>query len=348
MNGAQSTGSALADRQSTALHFDLLHALPGRTSSPHTHRAYYRWVDAWLVDNGGLPRTRGDRRIARMRALPLPTLCETLTAARLRAWLGWLAQKGQSRASIEQARAAIVTLTQLLVEAGWLDDYIGATVTNVRAPGGEGGRRRLGRWLGAAEINRLIEAGGQVGESRNKRLRDRLVLLLLCTLALRREELAQLKLGDFSLQNNRPVLRVRGKGNSVTMIDVPQSLLISLEDWRHALVEQGMAQPDGLLIRRVWKSGRISEDGLSTEGIRHVVVQAATMAGLGAVAPHDLRRSVAGALQEAGVTVDVISRLLRHGNVAVTERYLSRLPQRNEGGVLMEQLLEKEAPPAGA
>ncbi len=347
MNGAQSTGSAPVARQATGHRFDLLHALPGRTASPHTHRAYYRWVDAWLVDNAGLPRTRGDKRIARMRALPLPTLCETLTAARLRAWLGWLAQQGQSRASIEQARAAIVTLTQLLVEAGWLDDLVGATVGNVRSPGGEAGRR-AGRWLGTDEIVRLIKAGNHVGKSRNKRLRDRLVLMLLCTLALRRDELAQLKLGDFSLQNNRPVLRVRGKGNSVTMIDVPQSLLISLEDWRHALVEQGMAQPDGLLIRRVWKSGRISEDGLSTEGIRHVVVQAATMAGLGPVAPHDLRRSVAGALQEAGVTVDVISRLLRHGNVAVTERYLSRLPQRNEGGVLMEQLLEREAPPARA
>ena len=42
------------------------------------------------------------------------------------------------------------------------------------------------------------------------------------------------------------------------------------------------------------------------------------------------------------MTVDVISRLLRHGNVAVTERYLSRLPQRNEGGLLMDQLLARE------
>ena len=326
--------------------FDLLHALPGRTSSPHTHRAYYRWVDAWLVDNAGLPRTRGDRRIARMRALPLDALCETLTAARLRAWLGWLAQQGQSRPSIEQARAAIVTLTQLLVEAGWLDDLVGATVGNVRSPGGEGGRR-AGRWLGTDEIRRLIDAGQHLGKSRNKRLRDRLVLMLLCTLALRREELAQLELGDFGLQNNRPVLRVRGKGNSVAMIDVPGTVLDCLEEWRQALVQQGLARPDAPLIRRVWKSGRISEDGLSTEGIRHVVVQASAEAGLGRVAPHDLRRSVAGALQEAGVTVDVISRLLRHGNVAVTERYLSRLPQRNEGGVLMEELLEREPAQAG-
>ena len=321
--------------------FDLLHALPGRTSSPHTHRAYYRWIDAWLADHAGLPRTRGDRRIARMRALPLGVLGETLSAARLRAWLGWLAEKGQSRPSIDQARAAVVTLTQLLVEAGWLDDVVGATMANVRSPRAAAGRR-TGRWLGTGEIKRLVAAGQRVGSNRNQKLRNRLVLCLMCTLALRREELANLRFGDFSVQNGRPVLRVRGKGNSDAVLDVPASALEALQDWHQALAGQGPVDAGAPLLRRLWKGGRISDDGLSTEGIWHVVDLASQQAGLGHVAPHDLRRSVAGALQEAGVTVDAISRLLRHGNVAVTERYLSRLPQRNEGGLLMDQLLARE------
>lgn len=341
MGEQRTSGSALATKESLAPVFDLLHALPGRTSSAHTHRAYYRWVDVWLADNAGLPRTRGDRRIARMRALPLPALCETLSAARLRAWLGRLAQNGHSRASIDQARAAIVTLTQLLVEAGWLDDMRGAAMANVRSPKAGGGRRS-GRWLGTEEINRLVAAGYSAGNSRNQRLRNRLVLTLMCTLALRREELTDVRLADFSVQNGRPVLRVRGKGNTVAMLDVPRSLVDALQDWLQALGEQGPVDPQAPLLRRLWKGGRISSDGLSTEGIWHVVDRASEKAGLGHVAPHDLRRSVAGTLQEAGVTVDVISRLLRHANVAVTERYLSRLPQRNEGGVLMEQILARD------
>ena len=123
---------------------------------------------------------------------------------------------------------------------------------------------------------------------------------------------------------------------------MPQPLLVTLEDWRAALAQAESQGPAAPLLRRLWKGGRISSDGLTTEGIGYLVKRAATQAGLGDVAPHDLRRSVAGALQEAGVTVDVISRLLRHGNVAVTERYLSRLPQRNEGGVLMSDLLQLE------
>ena len=302
--------------------FDLLHALPGRVASPHTHRAYFRWVDVWLADNAGLPRTRGDQRIARMRALPLQQLCETLSAARLRAWLGWQAERGQSRPAVDQARAAIVTLTQLLVEAGWLDDYIGATVANVRAPKAATGRRP-GRWLSTDEINRLIAAGSMTGNSRNQRLRNRVVLTMLCTLALRRDELARARFGDFSMQNGRPVLRVQGKGNSVAVLDVPHALLAALADWRQALAEVETLNPQAPLVRRLWKGGRISSDGLSTEGIWSIVDRVSAQAGLGHVAPHDLRRSVAGALQEAGVTVDVINRLLRHGNVA-RDRTLSQ------------------------
>ena len=40
--------------------------------------------------------------------------------------------------------------------------------------------------------------------------------------------------------------------------------------------------------------------------------------------------------------IDKISRLLRHSNVAVTERYLSKLPRRNEGAVLMSAMLGLE------
>ncbi|MCY4525218.1 MAG: hypothetical protein OXB89_01300, partial [Anaerolineaceae bacterium] len=118
MSGRKPEETALTTRKDAGPSFDLLHALPGRTSSPHTHRAYYRWIDVWLVDHAGLPRTRGDKRIARMRALPLAALRETLSAGRLRAWLGWLGEKGQNRTSIGQARGAEVTLNQLLLEAG--------------------------------------------------------------------------------------------------------------------------------------------------------------------------------------------------------------------------------------
>jgi integrase len=336
-----SSGLALSEHQATAT-FNFLVALPGRTSSPHTQRAYFRWVDTYLVDVAGLKPTRGDQRIHRMSALPVRVLYESISAAQLRAWLGILAGRGHGRQGIDQARAAIVTLTQLLVEAGWLDDYVAAMVANVRPPKAEEGQRP-GRWLSKDEIRRLMLAARDIATSQNQELRNHVVLTMLCTMALRRDELSSARWGDLTTQNNRPVLRVHGKGQRTAVIDVPRPVLVALDSWRRAAAPGDLRPPpQSPLVRRLWKGGRVSRFGLTPDGIWLIIDQASAHAGLGHVAPHDLRRSVAGALQESGVTIDKISRLLRHRNVAITERYLSRLPMRNEGGILMSDLLGLE------
>jgi integrase len=136
-------------------------------------------------------------------------------------------------------------------------------------------------------------------------------------------------------------MRVHGKGRRSAIIDIPRPVLQALDQWRMVMA-QGRPAPESSLLRRLWKGGRVSKFGLTPDGIWLVIDQASAYAGIGHVAPHDLRRSVAGALQESGVAIDKISRLLRHRNLAVTERYLSRLPMRNEGGILMSDLLGLE------
>lgn len=322
--------------------FNFLLALPGRASSHHTQRAYFRWADQYLVDTLDFKPTTGDQRLARMSALPVSQLQRCLSAGQLRAWLGMLAGRGHGKQGIDQARAAIVVLTELLAEAGWMDEYVSATVGNVRPPHAEDGQRP-GRWLSTFELRELMIGARQVATSRNQELRNDVVMTMLCTMALRREELSNARWGDVTVQNNRAVLRVHGKGRKTAVIDIPRPVLLALDSWRQ-VVAPGERRPPGesALLRRLWKGGRIGKSGLSADGIWLIIDQASNAAGLGHVAPHDLRRSVAGALQESGVPVDKISRLLRHRNVAVTERYLSRLPIRNEGGILMSDLLGLE------
>jgi integrase len=93
------------------------------------------------------------------------------------------------------------------------------------------------------------------------------------------------------------------------------------------------------LIRAVYKGGAVRDGGITTDAIWRIVKAAAEHADLGRVAPHDLRRSVAGNLEQSGVPVETISRLLRHSNIAVTQQYLSKLPRQNEGAILMADLL---------
>jgi len=206
-------------------------------------------------------------------------------------------------------------------------------------PGADEGQRP-GRWLSLQQINQLMDAARRIGATENQAVRNYLVVAMLCTMALRREEVSALRWGDVTVQNERVVLLVHGKGRKIGMLDVPKPVVGALAAWNTCISRsERRPAPSSPLIRRLWKGGRISRQGLTPDGIWLIVNNSAEAAGIGHVAPHDLRRSVAGALHEAGVPIDKISRLLRHSNVAVTERYLSRLPQRNEGAVMMSDLL---------
>lgn len=323
----------------SGLTFNFALALPGRASSLHTQRAYFRWVDTYLAEVAQMAATTGPQRYARMNALSIPILREILTAPQLRAWLGSLARRGHGKQGIDQARAAVVTLADLLAEAEWIEDYTAAAMARVRPPRAEDGQR-LGRWLSTDQIRSLMEAARDMATSDNQRLRNDVIVTMLCTMALRREELATAKWGDLSLQNNRAVLRVHGKGRKVATIDVPRPVLRAIDNWRRSVAAgENLPQAHTPLVRRIWKGGRVARQGLAPDGIWLVVDRAARKAGIGHVAPHDLRRSVAGTLHAAGVPVDKISQLLRHSNIAVTERYLQRLPQANQGAVMMSDLL---------
>jgi len=327
---------------SVGMTFNFALALPGQASSLHTARAYFRWVDQFLVDVAGWKASTGAARIDRMQRLPVGVLTTSLTPAQVRAWLGMLVRRKHGKQGLQQARAAVVTLASLLAEAGWIDDYVSAAISRVNIPRAEEGQR-TGHWLSTDQLRLLMNASRQIATSDNQMLRNYVLTTMLCTMALRREELASARWEDFSVQNDRAVLRVHGKGRKAAPIDVPRSVLAALTSWRSTLIAADeLKSPASPLLRRIWKGGRISRNGLTPDGIWLIVSDAARAADLGQVAPHDLRRSVAGALQVNGVPIEKISRLLRHSNIAVTERYLSKLPQANEGAILMSGMLGLE------
>lgn len=324
------------------LTFNFALALPGRASSRHTQRAYFRWIDTYLVDIAGMSPTQGKSRVARMNALPIPVLQKILTPPQFRAWLGMLTQQGHGKQGLDQARAAVVTLTDLLAEAEWVDDYTSAAMSRIRSPRAEDGQRP-GRWLSLDQIHLLMKSARDIATSEAQLYRNDVVVNILCTMALRREELSNARWGDLGVQNNRAVMRIHGKGRKMAYIDMPKPVVRSLHRWRKAIDAEALhPEPESRLVRRIWKGGRVASHGLSPDGIWTIIDKSAEHAGIGHVAPHDLRRSVAGALHEAGVPVDKISLLLRHSNIAVTEKYLSRLPHANEGAVLMSEVLGLE------
>src|SRR5689334_20993647 len=86
------------------LTFNLALALPGRASSRHTQRAYFRWIEQYLSDVAGVQPGTDNSRRKRMETLPVEVLRNALSAPQLRAWLGTLVGAGHGKQGINQAR----------------------------------------------------------------------------------------------------------------------------------------------------------------------------------------------------------------------------------------------------
>lgn len=319
--------------------FNFAAVLQGRASSTHTYRAYARWIDRYLADMTGLPITTGRSRRARMENLPLAQILPLMNSTLLRTWLGQISAEEQGKQALNQARAAVITLSSLLSEAGWLDDYTAAAMTNVRIPRAETGQRQ-GRWLSVEQVRLLMHGAEGIATTQIQRSRNAVLIRMLCIMALRREELTEIRWKDLHTQAGRPVLLIHGKGSKAALVDMPNVVLKAVQNWANFIGHNGeIPSGESFLLRGFYKSGVPRPGGLTSDAIWRVVRDSAKYAGLGRVAPHDLRRSVAGNLEQSGVPIETISRLLRHSNIAITQQYLSKLPRENEGALLMADLL---------
>lgn len=303
--------------------FDLTAALPKRSSSPNTQRAYYRWVDRYLAEHAGIKPTRGDERMARMASLPLNKLVRHLTPRKLVRWLNALADDDHGRQSLDQARAAIVTLCELLYDADIIGNERYTAIKGVSVPA-VAHKTSPETLLSSEQLKQIMAAARNMATSDNQRARNQVVSTMLCTMALRREELSAARWGDIILHNGNVVLKIGG----ADAVEIPRLVLTAIDRWRKAIAGETREPPhNSPLIRRIWKGGRIARDGLSPDGVWLIVRDAAQYAGMDHVTPDDLRRSAAAGLRDAGVPTEEISRLLRHRSVIVTERFLSKLPK---------------------
>ena len=131
----------------------------------------------------------------------------------------------------------------------------------------------------------------------------------------RRGELAALRVGDVEV--DPPAIRVLGKGGKERLVPLSPTVGPLLEGWL-ALRGDG----DGPLFCPIDRAGNLRRDrGLSGEAVRQLLGRRTLAAGLAAISPHDLRRSYAGDLLDAGADLPAVQQLLGHASPATTSRY---------------------------
>jgi integrase/recombinase XerC len=294
------------------------HLRLNENASAHTVRAYESDLSQFLVF---LARHLGMRRSALAAA--------DFEHLHIRAFLGDLHKRGNSRASAARKLAAIRTFGRYLRREGAIEGDPAALVGTPKR------EQRLPAHLGEAEMSRLLEmpdASVPLGR------RDRAILELFYASGLRLSELVGLGLEDVNLSSR--IVRVLGKGGKERIVPFNRSAEAAIRAWLKdredigagrsrnvTAVERAGIRPAGQGAGRNrraadplfvnYKGGRLSTRSVDRL-VRKYVAGCSTRLG---ISPHALRHSFATHLLERGADLRAIQELLGHARLSTTQRY---------------------------
>jgi integrase/recombinase XerC len=237
----------------------------------------------------------------------------------IRAFLGDLHQRGNSRSSAARKLAAIRTFGRYLRREGEIEGDPAALVGTPKR------EQRLPAHLGEAEMAKLLDMPDTATPLRR---RDKAILELFYASGLRLSELVGLGLEDVNLASR--VVRVMGKGRKERIVPFNRPTEAALRAWLKDREEIGSAVRGSRLAVRNTRSRRTSEPlflnyqggRLSTRSVdrlvRKYVASCSTRFG---ISPHALRHSFATHLLEHGADLRSIQELLGHARLSTTQRY---------------------------
>ena len=139
-------------------------------------------------------------------------------------------------------------------------------------------------------------------------VRDAAVVALAYLSGTRRTELTTLRLVDVDV--DPPAVRVIGKGDKERLVPLSPTIVPLLEAW---IALRG--DTPGALFCPISKTGvlRVGRT-LTGEAIRQIIGRRALAAGLANISPHDLRRTYAGDLLDAGADLPAVQQLMGHAS----------------------------------
>ena len=290
------------------------HLRLNENASVHTVRAY----DSDLSQFMTFVAAHLDRRRSELLATDFNHL-------HIRAFLGDLHKRGNSRSSAARKLAAIRTFGRYLRREGAIEGDPAALVGTPKR------EQRLPAHLAEAEMSRLLampDPATPLGR------RDRAIMELFYASGLRLSELVGLGLDDVNLSSR--VVRVLGKGGKERIVPFNRTTEAALRDWMRDREDIAIAVRDsrfavrdsrkvaGVKSRRSMEPLFLNYRGgrLSTRSVDRLVRKyvAACSARFG-ISPHALRHSFATHLLERGADLRVIQELLGHARLSTTQRY---------------------------
>lgn len=273
---------------------------------------------------------QGSRRTMRQ---ALDTIADILTMGRCdHVTLPWGALRFQHtqavRAALQEKYSAatankILAALKQTLKFAWQLEYMNGEeyqqAVSFKRIIGEKPAAAAGRALRPGEWAALLEAC--MADESPAGVRDAAIIAVFMIGGLRRFEVAALNLADYD--QNEKTLLIRGKRNKMRLVPIEDTGAIdALADWLYTLYICDIQQEaTGPFFTRIKKGGVITNDRLTDQGVYHILDIRRQQAKVAAFTPHDLRRTFAGDLLDAGVDLATVQKLMGHSNANTTANY---------------------------
>jgi len=264
-----------------SLPYNYIFKLKQRGLSEQTRTVYSRWVCDFLENVAGQPHIAPQKRSEYLSKIPRNILVENLSIAQLNAWLGMQVSEGTN---VAQAKSAILTLAEMLVEDEIIDEQSVYKLRTKTSISGSYSDKRPRKILTYEELEQFMIVSTQ-GESLIE-IRNAVLVSLL--LVLRTGEAVQAKWDNITMVDQLTYFS-RIDGNQIKL---PQITVTCLSRWRDILLNHSTTiELNGNIIRRFERFGKITEYGVSKNAANDTVSIISKKAGLGHISPEDLRIS---------------------------------------------------------
>ncbi len=238
-----------------------------------------------------------------------------LTASAVRAIMAKLVASPATR---NKALAALKGVARSAWELRQMDTEERLRIQSIK--GDAGSREVAGRFVPTGEIRDLLKVCAL--DPTPAGARDAAMLAVASLTGARRAEIASImaeavrKVAD----EGRFEIRVIGKRNKQRTLHLTGNAGLALSDW--LAVRGAHACTDGPLFCAIRKGGTIlPEQSLSTTALDKILMKRSAEAGVADLDWHDLRRTTASNLLDAGADIATVAGILGHSNVQTTARY---------------------------
>lgn len=150
-------------------------------------------------------------------------------------------------------------------------------------------------------------------------LRNRVMLLVLLTTGMRREEVATLKLDQLEIENNTGIVHVWGKGAKERDVPIEGPVVRELQAWLNERGKLADIVTDAVFIttRRNWWGQE-----MKPQAVERAVKSVARAARLPTWGTHRFRVTFATQLYDDGADIERIRIVMGHETIETTRRYL--------------------------